>query len=131
MRKGLRKGTYRDLNLYFLTKIDGFGYCTLPTKVEPDSEDFFYDGCVIRHDTVPGGAATNFNLGKTVTHEVGHWFGLDHTFEGGCDGDNDMVDDTPAQASSTKGCPIGLDSCPNKPGLDPIHNYMDYSYELV
>ena len=39
----------------------------------------------------------------------------------------DYVDDTPQESTSTSGCPAGKDSCPNDVGLDPIHNYMDYS----
>ena len=42
---------------------------------------------------------------------------------------NDGVDDTPAQRFPTSGCPTGQDSCPTDPGLDPIHNYMDYSFD--
>lgn len=68
------------------------------------------------------------NSGKTATHEVGHWFGLFHVFEGeSCEGDGDFVDDTPAMLGPTKGCPIGKDTCPEQEDLDPIHNYMDYS----
>jgi hypothetical protein len=130
MKKALRKGSYRALNLYFQVEIGGnLGYCYFPTNITSGSDDFYYDGCSILYTTVPGGSEVNYNEGKTVTHEVGHWFGLEHTFEGGCAEPGDGVKDTPAQASPTSGCPIGRDSCPNIKGLDPIHNYMDYSYE--
>jgi hypothetical protein len=52
--------------------------------------------------------------------------GLYHTFQGGCAG-GDRVDDTPAQAVQTSGCPSDpIDSCPGG-GPDPVNNYMDYS----
>ncbi|KAF2790694.1 zincin [Melanomma pulvis-pyrius CBS 109.77] len=130
MKKALRKGNYAALNIYFQYAIGGdFGYCYYPTTVTTGSNAFYRDGCSILYSTVPGGSSTNYNLGKTVTHEVGHWFGLAHTFEGGCTGAGDNIADTPAQASSSSGCPVGRDSCPSAPGLDPIHNYMDYSYD--
>jgi len=130
MKKALRKGSYRTLNVYFQKMIgNNYGYCYFPTTITPGSDDFFRDGCSILYTTVPGGTETNFNLGKTITHEVGHWFGLFHTFQGGCIGDGDGVKDTPSQESASDGCPVGRDSCPNQKGLDPIHNYMDYSYD--
>ncbi|KAH7400284.1 metalloprotease 1 precursor [Cadophora sp. MPI-SDFR-AT-0126] len=131
MKKALRKGTYKDLNIYFQYAIGGnLGYCYFPTNAASGSNDFYYDGCSILYSTAPGGTATNYNLGKTVTHEVGHWMGLFHTFQGSsCSGSGDSIADTPQQLSPTSGCPTGRDSCPNVAGLDPIHNYMDYSYD--
>lgn len=61
--------------------------------------------------------------------EVGHWLGLDHTFNGDdnfddpCDpaNKNDYIDDTPQQYSATLfNCPLRRDSCPNLPGDDPV-----------
>ncbi|KAJ4302444.1 hypothetical protein N0V88_002588 [Collariella sp. IMI 366227] len=130
MKKSLRKGTYSTLNLYFLKDMgDNLGYCYFPTTAASGSTAYIRDGCTVLYSTVPGGSTTNYNLGGTVTHEVGHWFGLYHTFQGGCTGSGDSVADTPAQASSTSGCPTSRDSCPSQAGLDPIHNYMDYSYD--
>ena len=125
MKAALRQGSYSDLNLYFLTSLnDVLGYCYFPVDSPSDAE-VTQDGCSILASTVPGGSEERFNLGKTATHEVGHWLGLFHTFQGGCD-DEDKVADTPAQESPSSGCPIGRDSCPGG-GPDPIHNYMDYS----
>lgn len=125
MKQALRKGNYRDLNLYFLKDLNG-GYCYLPMNAPKGSTEFLLDGCSIEAGRVTGGANPYFRLGKTAVHETGHWFGLLHTFEGGCIGEGDFVEDTPAQAGSSFGCPIGRNSC-SAPGLDPIHNYMDYS----
>lgn len=75
------------------------------------------DGIVI----IPGNVTQT-----TSVHEVGHWLGLLHTFQGGCSQPNDGVADTPQQRSPTDGCPAAQDSCP-APGADPFHNFMDYS----
>lgn len=131
MKTALRKGTYRSLNIYFQKTLGGgnLGYCYFPTSASPGSDAYIRDGCTVLYSSVPGGSSTNFNQGKTATHEVGHWFGLYHTFQGGCTGAGDSVADTPAQASASSGCPVGRDSCPSQAGVDPIHNYMDYSYD--
>ncbi|KAJ4322463.1 hypothetical protein N0V84_004819 [Fusarium piperis] len=136
MKRQLRKGDYSTLNLYFVdvAKLDGFealGYCHFPESgVTAGSTTFIKDGCVIVAETVPGGTAEPYNLGGTAVHEIGHWFNLFHTFQGGCTGSGDFVSDTPAQGRSTSGCPARLDTCPSQPGDDPIHNYMDYSDDI-
>jgi Pregnancy-associated plasma protein-A len=83
-------------------------------------------GVVIHYGSVPGGYLAPFNLGGTLDHEVGHYLGLYHTFQGGCSGNGDFVADTPPEATPTSGCPLNKDTCAGG-GLDPIHNYMDYS----
>ncbi|KAF3910922.1 Ulilysin [Dactylellina cionopaga] len=130
MKKALRKGGYDELNLY-LRPLDGYlGYCYFPGDFAQGSKDYWRDGCDVLQTTVPHGTAFPYDEGKTATHEVGHWFGLFHTFQGGCD-EGDLVDDTPAQWTATGGCPTGKYSCTGDkyPGLDPVHNYMDYSDE--
>ncbi|OBR08171.1 Extracellular metalloprotease [Colletotrichum higginsianum IMI 349063] len=130
MKRALRQGGYASLNVYFLGRSSGIlGKCTFPQGASIGSNTFTLDGCTVASSTIPGGKGRNVNLGKTLTHETGHWLGLYHTFRGGCDGEGDLISDTPAQASPTRGCPPSRDSCPHKPGLDPIHNYMDYSIE--
>lgn len=77
----LRKGTYADLNLYFLSDLGSgsglLGYCLFPTDAAKGSLDFQRDGCVIEADSLPGGSLTNYNLGGTATHEVSSMQGLD------------------------------------------------------
>lgn len=91
----------------------------------------FFDGVTVWHETLPGGSARGQNLGLTMAHEVGHWLGLYHTFQGGCDRVGDHVSDTPAQAYPNRGAPAPGEwvGCGGKPG--PIGNVMDYCDEAA
>ncbi|KAI9428544.1 Metalloprotease [Lactarius indigo] len=121
MKGQLYKGGPADLNIYSV----GTGRINI-VHAGSIAQITWDDGIVIHYASVPGGKMAPFNEGKTATHEVGHWVGLYHTFEGGCKGDGDFVSDTPAEAIPASGCPNGRDTCAQH-GLDPIHNYMDYS----
>jgi len=123
-RAQTRRGGANALNIWFVN----FKYLGIATFPWDYSRNPSIDGIRVHYDTAPGGSMANYDQGETATHEVGHWLGLYHTFQGGCTATNDEVADTPAQSSSTNGCPTGRDSC-SLPGLDPIHNYMDYSYD--
>jgi hypothetical protein len=123
-RAKTRQGGADALNIWLVD----FAYLGVATFPWDYSRNGSIDGIRVHYDSLPGGGIANYNLGETATHEAGHWLGLYHTFQGGCTSTNDEVSDTPAQGSATNGCPTGRDSC-SLPGLDPIHNYMDYSYD--
>lgn len=74
-----------------------------------------------------GTAQPPYNMGRTTTHEVGHWLGLRHIW-GDTDCGNDYIDDTPPQSSSTIGCPSGvISTCNNGPNGNMYMNFMDFT----
>ncbi len=132
--KDLAYWNYRSyLNIWVVTNIvsNGSAGTILGYAVFPTSAAFSKDGIVIRHDRVGSiGTASTTNDGRTLTHEIGHWLGLYHTFQGGCF-DGDEVNDTPPVEGTftNANCPANGNSCSNdNPNLpDMWENYMDYS----
>lgn len=102
------------------------GYATFPDDGVKEEQ-----GVAIDYASLPNGAATGFNQGKTLTHEIGHYFNLYHIWgddNGSCTG-TDQVDDTPNQSNSTTTCQSGIvtDRCTTtSPGI-MYQNYMDYT----
>lgn len=118
------------LNIYIVKSIPGgtLGYSSFPGG--PADED----GLVVRHNYFGNIGTAASSLGRTGTHEVGHWLGLHHTFNNGCGNDvctdGDYVCDTPPVATANFNC-TSINSCSNdNPNLtDQIANYMDYTPE--
>lgn len=111
------------------------GYAQFPFQINSQTST---DGVMMRADQM--GVIENVDvsqLGRTLTHEAGHWVGLYHPFQGGCVGgtssnclsQGDQVCDTPPVSTATTGCPTSRNSCTNDvPNLpDLVKNYMDYA----
>ena len=124
MKEALAIDPATTFNLYFCDLGAGLlGYATFPDMYPEDS---YMHGVVCVYSSLPGGTFVPYNEGDTATHEVGHFLGLYHTFQGGCPLPGDYIDDTAPEASAAFGCPEGRDTCVGG-DVDPIHNFMDYT----
>ena len=127
MKHALYTGDARTLNVYAANIGGGLlGWSYFP-KGYNNGRDYI-DGVVMLDESMPGGTADIYAEGDTLTHEVGHWLMLEHTFAHGCSASGDFVADTPREAIAQFNCPVGADTC-TAPGLDPIHNFMDYTQD--
>lgn len=108
------------------------GYAQFPTQSGlpgiPSTNNANTDGIVVGYRFFGRGSfpqlSSTYNLGRTATHEVGHWLGLRHIWgDGGCSVD-DFCNDTPLSDAPNYGCQTTTSSCGS---ADMVENYMDYS----
>jgi hypothetical protein len=132
MKRALKWDPTRFFNIYTNNAGGGgiLGYATFPAEEAGGPEDGVVLNWVYVGRNAPGGAP--YNLGRTATHEVGHYLGLYHTFQSGCGSANapyssgDIIGDTAREAQPNYGCSAVTSGCG---GNSPIENYMDYSQD--
>lgn len=130
--KGWSKSKYLNIWICNLTR-NLLGYATMPGTANDT-----LDGVVVSYSTIGGpdhvGVHPTYNLGRTLTHEVGHWLNLIHIWgdDGGTCTGTDNVADTPNQASEHFGTPnFPIISCSNNPDGDMFMNFLDYTDDYV
>lgn len=122
------------INLFFFSVL---GYAQFPSAtglpgLNANEGPASSDGVVVSPETIgsvslPNPAGGVVGAGRTLTHELGHFFGLRHIWgDGGCNAD-DFCADTPQSDGSNYGCQTGSVSCNS---VDMVENYMDYSDDL-
>jgi hypothetical protein len=122
MKEALRQGGASTLNIYVLLSPWNWGSFPWLYSGAP-----LHDGVVLRNTGLPGAGDPWFGTGDICVHEVGHWLGLYHTYQGECSDPNDFVVDTPAmKATGVQSDCSSRDSCKGKrfAGNDPLNNYM-------
>jgi len=129
MRTALHRGGKGALNIYVNgggpTGQPVLGWTTFPWAQARNPK---LDGVAVNWKAMPWGTLKRYHQGDTVIHEVGHWMGLLHTFQGGCTPPGDLVADTPYERDPSYACDTDSDTC-TSPGTDPVHNFMDYSWD--
>ena len=128
MKQALKQGGDNALNCTRRPRATTSAGPTCPTSRRSPASTYL-DGVVVDWESMLGTSTTyagRYDQGETVTHEVGHWLNLEHTFYGGCAAKGDFVDDTPAEKTPTSGCPAGKDTCTRAgPGSDPqLHGLL-------
>jgi hypothetical protein len=118
------------LNIWVVNKMTYMGQTILGFAQFPGG-NWATDGIVLGHNYTgrTGKVSAPFNLGRTATHEVGHWINLRHIWGDATCG-SDLVDDTPQHNTSNGGCPAAdhKSTCAGTP-LEMWMNYMDYTYD--
>lgn len=130
MKTALRWDPTRYLNIYTNDADGNLGYATFPQT----HAGAVQDGVVLLWESVGRNSLGGppFDLGRTATHEVGHYLGLFHTFQGSCGSaaapytSGDLISDTPRERLPSYGCAPSASACQGA-GMNPIENYMDYS----
>jgi hypothetical protein len=123
--------TDQYLNIWVCNKSGAAGSSSYPW-----SGNTATDGIIVGYNYV-GRTGTftnnwNFQKGRTITHEIGHWLGLGHIWGDAYCGD-DLVSDTPIQEKANGGSPAfpHISACDNGPDGDMFMNYMDYTYDVT
>ena len=132
MKAALAWDATKYLNIYSsnLDSVGLLGYSTFPQEEAGTSDD----GVVLAYQSVGNNPAyTPYDLGASATHEIGHYFGLFHPFQGGCGtvskpySTGDLISDTPRDSASHSGCTVTASDCGDAGKFVPIENYMEYT----
>lgn len=121
------------MNVWVVKRLDPgvAGYAYKPPSTNTDGEFSKADGIMVLHNYVGTIGTSNLFNSRTLTHEAGHWFNLDHpwgpTNNPGVACGDDGIEDTPVTEGFTT-CNLNNGAICNPPIVENIQNYMDYSF---